>query len=501
MFAKVPLSFIISIALIACSQNEQYQTEKTLVKNIMLSDLPNSYEFTIDTSKHEQNILFFNKSAKNITAGEIFQFNANISLYVNYIELSNYLAERLSIPYLFKLYINDKLIGKYKTGEKIKIKQKVTSLKILFLKTKNEHLVKGWSENTILKILKITDNHRDVFSPQIKLSVKSSQKINFEIFRNRKIHSKNALRLNKKIIEKFTIDNSLFVSGLTYKKNNPELIQYTIRLFDNGFFRIYQLISNKLEKKLVCEFFYEGNWQCTRFNTAQAQIEFEGKLTGYFPDKEVKIVQNKLIKITSILRGNLLKSNELLGSVYLDFPDDAFVNVKSLIPDIQVEMPYASSNNFTGEQLYPCNKCFLRYKVAKALTTVQTILKKKQMSLKLFDCYRPFSVQAIMFKKFPIPGYVADSIGGSVHNRGSAVDLSIIDKNGKALDMGTEYDELSPKSNHNYPFFSDTILKNRLFLKELMQSNNFVAIRSEWWHYNFVNARKFKKVDDAFLCD
>ena len=105
-----------------------------------------------------------------------------------------------------------------------------------------------------------------------------------------------------------------------------------------------------------------------------------------------------------------------------------------------------------------------------------------------------------MFKKFPVKGYVADSIGGSVHNRASAIDLSITDMQGNEIDMGTNFDDLSYKSNHSYKYFSDTILNNRLLLKRIMMKNNFTPINSEWWHYNHINGRLYKKSDLDFPC-
>ncbi|RLD82291.1 MAG: hypothetical protein DRJ10_05195 [Bacteroidetes bacterium] len=502
MFVKIHLIIIFSVILISCSQNQQAKTGNTFEKSLMLLNLPQNYEFSVDASKKEyQEISFFNNAKKRISSGDVFQFRTNIPFYVRNIKLSNKLRSNLPQQYFFKLYINDKLIGKYKVGERIELNREVFSLRMLFLKTENEHLVEGWSGNTIFRFLKTIEHQKEVFSPQIKLSVKSKLKINFEIFRPRKPYKKNVLYLNRKFIKSISDSNLFSVNALHMRKDDLKTIQYSFRIYDDGFFSLYQLISDNVKKKIIREFFFEGNWQCVKLNSQHAKIEFEGELTGYFPNKKEQIVHNEDIKIESVLYGTSLKSDKLLDVIYLDFPDDAFVNVKSLIPELDVEIAYASEDNFTGVRLYPCNKCFLRYEVAKALSKVQTILKQKQMSLKLFDCYRPFSVQAIMFKKFPVPGYVADSIGGSVHNRGSAVDLSIVDKNGLDLNMGTEFDELSPKSNHNYQFFSDTILKNRLFLKELMQSCNFTAIRSEWWHYNYFNARKFPKVNDTFLCD
>ncbi|MEN8119029.1 MAG: M15 family metallopeptidase [Bacteroidota bacterium] len=491
-----------SIILLYCSENQQNNIGKTLVRNITLSDLTDKYKFAIDYNCQNHNkISFFNKSKTCINAGDIFQFRIDVPLYVKDIKLLNTHRDKIASLCFFKMYINDKLIGKFKVDEKVLINKKVSSIRVLFLKTNNEYIVEGWKTSTIFKFIKQQNHQKHPFSPQIDISVSNKQKLSLKASRLRQPGDAKALRLNLIFAEKHFSNNQLTISGLHYKKKKPKTIQYNIKLNKNGSFRIYQLVSNNVSKKIIREFFINGNWQCTEIRSDHAKLEFEGKLTGYFPDKETQLIHGEYIKVKSILNGKVLQSDNLLDEIYFDFPDDALVNVKSLIPDLRVNMAYAGGNNFTGERLYPCNKCFLRYEVARALNKVQLILDKKQMNLKLFDCYRPFSVQSIMFKKFPVPGYVADTIGGSVHNRGSAVDLTIIDKNGKALDMGTEFDELSIKSNHRYLNFPDTILKNRIFLKELMLSCNFLPIRSEWWHYNYINARKFPKINDEFICN
>ena len=499
---KTGLFLILISTFLYCSDIQQKNTGKTLIRNISLSDLSKKYKFTIDYNGQTHNkISFFNKSKIRINAGNIFQFRTDNPFYIEDIKLSNIHKDKIGSLCFFKLYINDKLIGKFKVDEKVSIDKKVSSLRVLFFKTKNEYLVEGWKAATNFKFIKQYKQNNYPFSPQIELSVPAKQKLSIETSRIRKPGDKKVLPLNQKFIKTFLNDNHFTISGLHHKNKSSRTIQFSISLNPDGSFMLYQLVSNNINKKIIREFFLDGNWQCTEIVGVRAKLEFQGKLTGYFPDKHTKLIHSEYVKIKSILNGKVLQSDKLLGNIYLDFPNDALVNVKHLIPNLSINMAYSEENNFTGERLYTCNKCFLRYEVARALKQVQIVLEKKQMSLKLFDCYRPRSVQAIMFKKFPVSGYVADSIGGSVHNRASAVDLTILDKNGKALDMGTEFDELSIKSNHTYLYFSDTILKNRLFLKELMISCNFTPIRSEWWHYNHIESRKFPKINDPFLCD
>jgi D-alanyl-D-alanine dipeptidase len=90
------------------------------------------------------------------------------------------------------------------------------------------------------------------------------------------------------------------------------------------------------------------------------------------------------------------------------------------------------------------------------------------------------------------PEYVADPAKGSIHNRGGAVDITLVDNNGVALDMGTSFDFFGPEAGHNYQNLSNEVKQNRVFLKQIMQENGFVSFDSEWWHYNCSMLQKIK---------
>ena len=104
--------------------------------------------------------------------------------------------------------------------------------------------------------------------------------------------------------------------------------------------------------------------------------------------------------------------------------------------------------------------------------------------IKIFDCYRPLDIQKKMWKIVPNADYVADPKKGSVHNRGGAVDITLVDKDGKELDMGTPFDFFGIEARHDYQNLSDEVKKNRALLKEIMLKQNFKSFDSEWWHYN-----------------
>ena len=131
--------------------------------------------------------------------------------------------------------------------------------------------------------------------------------------------------------------------------------------------------------------------------------------------------------------------------------EDKFVNIKTLSPEILLDMKYATADNFLGQVVYDCAECYLRKATAQALVAAQKDFVAQGYSLKLFDCYRPLSVQKKMWKILPGTHYVANPAKGSKHNRGAAVDLTLVEiATGKEVDMGTPFDTFSPKAHHSY---------------------------------------------------
>ncbi|PQB04423.1 M15 family metallopeptidase [Aureitalea marina] len=153
---------------------------------------------------------------------------------------------------------------------------------------------------------------------------------------------------------------------------------------------------------------------------------------------------------------------------------------------ISLDVRYATTANFTGEVLYPCQKCVLKKVAADALLEVNTYFEEQGFQLRIFDCYRPLDIQRLMWKVYPDPNYVAnpDKIG-SVHNRGYAVDLTLETLDGQALDMGTDYDHFGPEAHWDYAGLSESQQRNRGILLEGMKRFGFNPIRTEWWHFSY----------------
>ena len=180
--------------------------------------------------------------------------------------------------------------------------------------------------------------------------------------------------------------------------------------------------------------------------------------------------------------------------------DTTFVNLKDYSADFVYDMKYATTDNFLKAKVYDCAECFLRLKTVKALLKANTKFIQKGYRIQLFDCYRPLDIQKKMWQIVSNPEYVADPAKGSIHNRGGAVDITLVGNNGKALDMGTPFDFFGPEASHNYQLLSDEVKQNRVFLKQIMQENGFVSFDSEWWHYNLQNASKDKVSNTQWEC-
>ncbi|PWA04058.1 peptidase M15 [Flavobacterium psychrotolerans] len=181
--------------------------------------------------------------------------------------------------------------------------------------------------------------------------------------------------------------------------------------------------------------------------------------------------------------------------------DSTFVNLKDYSPDFMYDMKYASADNFLKSKVYDCAECYLRYKTVKALVDANQKFMKKGYRIKLFDCYRPVDIQKKMWAIVSNPEYVADPKKGSIHNRGGAVDITLVDENGKELDMGTPFDFFGEAASHDYENLPDEVKKNRRLLRNIMTHNDFRIFESEWWHYNLKNSRKDPLSNVKWKCE
>ena len=166
--------------------------------------------------------------------------------------------------------------------------------------------------------------------------------------------------------------------------------------------------------------------------------------------------------------------------------DDEYVLVNKYIPDIYVELMYATDNNFTGVRIYDFTDAYLRYGTVKKLANVQKELKEQGYSLKIWDAYRPFEAQQKLWEVYPDPNYVANpSNGMKKHNLGGTVDITMVAADGTVISMPTEFDDFSLKADRNYSDIdNEEAVKNVMILQNAMENNGFTGYQGEWWDYS-----------------
>jgi len=163
---------------------------------------------------------------------------------------------------------------------------------------------------------------------------------------------------------------------------------------------------------------------------------------------------------------------------------------------IPLDIRYATANNFMKQQLYPVAKAYLRAPAAQALVEVQRELASRGIGIKVFDGYRPYRVTVAMWEPIRNPDYVADPKKGSRHNRGAAVDLTLIDlRTGAELPMPTPYDDFTSRAAHAFSDLPADVVANRALLRDTMAKHGFEPLPSEWWHYDFRDWEAFEVMD------
>jgi len=187
-------------------------------------------------------------------------------------------------------------------------------------------------------------------------------------------------------------------------------------------------------------------------------------------------------------------------TLVVDYDSSKWTDVHFLDKSILLDIRYATDNNFVEEQLYDCGRCFLRPAVAKAMLAAHRELQEQGLGLKMYDCYRPCPIQQKLWDKVPNASYVTPPSRGSMHNRGLAIDVTIVDQTGKELEMGTTYDFFGKRAHHTFTDLPETVLANRKMLKELMFKHGFSHIRTEWWHYSYTLG-KYELSDMLWKCD
>jgi len=175
------------------------------------------------------------------------------------------------------------------------------------------------------------------------------------------------------------------------------------------------------------------------------------------------------------------------------------IEIKKRIPDIKLDIRYAGKDNFAKQAVYKQARAFARLPVVEALKNVQNELKKSGYGLKIFDGYRPYSVTVKFFTIASDKSFVANPKDGSRHNRGCAIDLTLIDlKTGKEIEMPTPYDSFAAEAASDYMNLPANVIQNRELLRKTMEKHGFRVLKNEWWHFDFLGWKSYELMDIPF---
>jgi len=176
---------------------------------------------------------------------------------------------------------------------------------------------------------------------------------------------------------------------------------------------------------------------------------------------------------------------EICNVTLVDPKDTDLVRVRDFIPDILEDIKYATEDNFTGTVIYSFQDVYLRYGTVKKLIAVQEELRILGLGLKIWDGFRPVSAQFKLWDILPDDTYVANpNKGFSNHSRGNAVDLTMVDANGKELEMPTAFDDFSSRADRDYSEIPEMPRAHAELLQQIMERHGFQGYYGEWWHFN-----------------
>lgn len=180
-------------------------------------------------------------------------------------------------------------------------------------------------------------------------------------------------------------------------------------------------------------------------------------------------------------------------------PSKELVDLEQFIPGVKMDIRYATTNNFTGEKIYTLARAYARKPVAVALKKAQEEFRKDGYGIKIFDAYRPYAATVRFYEVYPDSTFVASPWRGSRHNRGCAIDMTLVDlATGEDLRMPTEYDAFVREAFPTHPVADQEVRRNRALLIEVMEKHGFRVNASEWWHFDFRGYSAYEIMDIPF---
>lgn len=166
---------------------------------------------------------------------------------------------------------------------------------------------------------------------------------------------------------------------------------------------------------------------------------------------------------------------------------------------VEIALAYATAGNLTGQPVYRRAACYLHEDAAEHLRRAVALAANMDLKFKIFDAFRPTEAQWVLWNHDPNPEFLADPRRGSPHSRGVAIDLTLMDDRGRELDMGTGFDDFSPRAHHGAQGISAEAQGNRMMLLGIMTAAGWDYYRNEWWHYQLFDSKRYPLISDAEL--
>lgn len=212
-------------------------------------------------------------------------------------------------------------------------------------------------------------------------------------------------------------------------------------------------------------------------------------------------VSSELDFLKNVVADNSIKDNYSINSTE-SYTDEKYSSELVLVnheyEGFDIDLQYATKNNITGEILYEQNLMYLQKNTLEKLKQVNEELRTEGYKLKIWDAYRPLSVQKKLWAAYPNANFIANPFTtGSNHNRGAAVDVTLVKLDGSEVKMPTGFDEFGSKCRRDTVWESD-ITNNVDLLTETMEKYGFTSIASEWWHFDDEDAKKYPIMDYKF---
>lgn len=218
-------------------------------------------------------------------------------------------------------------------------------------------------------------------------------------------------------------------------------------------------------------------------NTSFSELE-EVSTEDFSLNSNLEFADTENLEINS---SELIEVEDVIENSEREPSDTDLVLVKDYIPDVYIDLKYATTDNFTKTVIYKDGNAYLRYGTVKKLIQVQEELVQMGYSLLIWDAYRPVEAQFKLWEICPDATYVSNpNKGFSKHSRGNTIDITLVTLDGKEIEMPTGFDDFSKKADRDYTDVSETVARNSRMLEQLMEDVGFKGYFGEWWHYSDV---------------